>query len=90
MSTLEIYVAEECWSCEEARRIAGAVGRAFPNVQVHLKDLNNGSRPSEVFAAPTYLLDGRIVSLGNPSREELWAMLAHNEDRVEQNTTNSY
>jgi hypothetical protein len=51
-------------------------------VEVTLRDLERDPRPPTVFAAPTYLLDGRVISLGNPRREELWARLAQ---RVQEN-----
>jgi hypothetical protein len=31
--------------------------------------------PEYVVAAPTYVLNGRVISLGNPYREELFAYL---------------
>jgi hypothetical protein len=77
MSKLDIYVTENCWTCEESRRIASRVKRECAHVDVELIDLNSGPKPSFVFAVPTYVLDGRVVSLGNPSwetlLERLWA-----------------
>ena len=73
MVKLEIFVMDDCWSCEESRRIAAEARVRFPGVEVALLDLESSDRrPPEVFAAPTYVLDGTIVSLGNPRREELW------------------
>lgn len=72
MVKLEIFVMDDCWSCEESRRIAAETQARFPRVEVALLDLESDRRPPEVFAAPTYVLDGKIVSLGNPRREELW------------------
>jgi len=72
MSTrLDVYIAEECWACEEARRIVADVTPHFPNVDIELRDVNDERRPSSVFATPTYVLDGRTIYLGNPTREEL-------------------
>ena len=71
MTKLEIYVTDDCWSCEESRRLAAEVRASVRNVEVELVDLNSSRRPSYVFAAPTYVLDGRVIFLGNPHLEEL-------------------
>ena len=74
---LEIVVAADCSTCAEARSIAADVQARFPTVQVELIELN-GQRPvpCRVIATPTYLLDGRIISLGNPRREALMRAVA--------------
>lgn len=76
MLKLQIFVAEGCWSCEESRRIAAETQARFEDVEVVVLDLLSDECPPNVFAAPTYLLNGRIISLGNPRREALWMQLA--------------
>lgn len=76
MRILQIYISGDCWSCEESLRIAAETRVRFEHVQVELLDLMSAERPETVFAAPTYVLDGRVISLGNPSREHLWRWLA--------------
>lgn len=71
MTRLDVYIAEHCWSCEETRRIVADITPQFPRVTIALRDINDQARPSSVFATPTYVLDGRIIFLGNPTREEL-------------------
>ncbi len=76
---LEIYVAPDCFGCETARNLAGVVRALdWPNLEVRLLDLSSPgvTRPATVFAVPTYVLDGRVISLGNPEREWLLAQLA--------------
>lgn len=75
--TLRIYVAEHCWACEEALRLAGEVSRRFARVNLELIDLcAEGSRNvDDVFSVPTYVLDGRTLSLGNPRPDELFSQL---------------
>jgi len=70
---LQIYISDHCWGCQEARRIATLMRRSYPGLRVELIDLDGeeGERPDQVFAAPTYLLNGRIVSLGTPRLETL-------------------
>lgn len=75
MRTLQIYISDDCWSCEESLRIAAEARARFEHVTVELLDLMSEKRPESVFAAPTYVLDGRIISLGNPRRERLWRQL---------------
>ena len=75
MVKLQIFITDDCWSCEESRRIAAETEARFTDVEVRLVDLMSDERPSNVFAAPTYVLDGRVISLGNPRREELWGQL---------------
>jgi len=64
-----IYVAEHCTLCAYAHEIAELIRREFPAVTVRLVDLEQADEPipESVFATPTYLLDGRRWSLGNPS-----------------------
>ena len=66
MLHLDIYIANDCWTCEESRRIARRVETDFPQINVRLINLDNGDRPSHVFAAPTYVLNDRVTFLGNP------------------------
>ena len=80
---LDIYIANDCWTCEESRRIARRVEVRFPEIDVHLISLDNAERPSYVFAAPTYVLNERVAFLGNPRWHELeQKLVAALSDRV--------
>jgi hypothetical protein len=70
---LRIYIAEHCWGCKEAQAIATRIRQIFPALTVELIDLNRDEieKPEEIFAIPTYVLNGRVVSLGNPRPETL-------------------
>lgn len=75
---LEVYVSSECPNCDEAVRLAKETATRYPNVVVRLIDLDqlDGNPPPDpVVAVPTYLLNGRVVFLGNPYAEELFARL---------------
>lgn len=76
---LEIYISDNCWSCEESQRIASRVRQEYSGVEVELIDLDSQAKPSYVFAVPTYVLDGTVISLGNPSFEELGEKLQARE-----------
>ena len=74
---LKIFVTEHCSGCVEALRIAAEVARDYPHLKVEVIDLNAPEVivPEAVFATPTYMLNNRIVCLGNPSPAEVarWA-----------------
>ena len=66
---LDIYVGPNCFGCDTAHSIAQEVQDLdLPDVHIHVIDLGDPTsvRPASVFAVPTYLLNGRVLSLGNP------------------------
>ena len=71
MVKLQVYIKDDCWTCAESRRIVAEIAPQFPQISVELLDMETSNRPQDVFAAPTYVLDGRVISLGNPYRDEL-------------------
>jgi hypothetical protein len=73
MATLNVYILEHCLGCEEARRLAAAVAVRFTNLLVRVIDLDRepDARPDALVAVPTYMLDGRVISLGNPRQADL-------------------
>ena len=75
--SLEIYVEAGCLSCGRALELAEEVTRLYPRLMVEVVDISQTERvlPDSVFAVPTYILDGRVVSLGNPSQVELSALI---------------
>ena len=74
---LQIYVASHCLNCEEAVRLAKVAGHLFPNLRVEVIDLDHTpAQAARVFAVPTYVLNGHVCFLGNPSEEELCDLLA--------------
>jgi hypothetical protein len=71
MVTLKVFVEEDCWSCSESRRIVEELAPQFPEVAIELINLSAQNRPHDIFAVPTYKLNGKIISLGNPYPQEL-------------------
>jgi hypothetical protein len=59
-------------------RLAEEVGRKFADVKVELIDLDakDSVNHDDVFSTPTYVFNGRTISLGNPSPEELFAKVS--------------
>lgn len=76
MTELSVYVADGCWGCEESVKIADELRDEFPDVAVDVIDAEPDELPDEVFAVPTWLLNGRVISLGNPTRQQLRERLA--------------
>jgi len=76
MHTLTVYISDDCWSCEETNRILDEIAPRFPALAVELVNTQQEPMPEGVFAVPTYLLDGKIISLGNPSRTLLAQKIA--------------
>lgn len=72
---LKIFVEPRCEACERALSLAGDMRDRFPALEVEVVDLSKrgANRPDYVFAVPTYILDGRMLSLGNPRRSRLVA-----------------
>ena len=71
MLKLQVYVREECWSCAESRRLVDDIAPRYPDMVVELVDVEKEEKPPGIFAVPTFMLDGQIISLGNPYPEEL-------------------
>lgn len=70
-------MAAHCPTCAESLALARAVAERFPDVEVSLVDLDTGgTAPEPVVAVPTYLLDGKVLWLGNPTPDELFARLS--------------
>lgn len=81
---LDIYVAEHCFGCQEAHRLASAVAVRFAALAVRVVDLERepGERPEALVAVPSYLLDGQVIALGNPRQTDLFATLKQRLEAV--------
>ena len=72
-TTLKIYVRAQCSGCNEALHIATDIATNYPDVAIEIIDIAEPDAivPGNVFATPTYTLNSKIVSLGNPKLEDL-------------------
>jgi len=77
-----IYVTDHCANCDYAREVARLIRAEYPGVSVTVVDLADPQEPvpDAVFATPTYLIDGRLWSLGNPSPQQIREKLSVAED----------
>lgn len=75
---LEVYVDAGCLACRRAEALAGEVAAAHPEVTVRVVRgaADGGTHHELVAAVPTYVLNGQVVSLGNPLRSDLDAAIA--------------
>ncbi|MCB0063523.1 MAG: hypothetical protein KDE19_15480 [Caldilineaceae bacterium] len=76
--TLDIYITQHCGNCAYAHEVAADIRQRYPQIRVRLIDLQCTTEPipEAVFATPTYLLNGRVWSLGNPSPTQIQETLA--------------
>lgn len=73
MHDVAIYVSDHCGNCSYAWEIAALIREEFPQIALKVIDLDAPGEPvpETVFATPTYLLDDRVWSLGNPSPQQV-------------------
>ena len=66
---VDIYVADHCPICVYSHEVAEFIRAQFPAVILRVINIEAGREliPEAVFATPTYMLNGRVWSLGNPS-----------------------
>ena len=82
--SLEIYVDRDCFVCRASEGLAAGVQAEFPDVGVHVIDLGGpgGEHRHLVVATPTYILNGRVFSLGNPAHAELHGAIRRLRDEA--------
>ena len=80
-TTLKIYVRESCSGCSEAHHIAANIATIYPHLAIEIIDITkpNAVVPDNIFATPTYTLNNKIVSLGNPKLEDVDSWLQPSE-----------
>ena len=88
MSTLRIYISNQCPSCVIAIHRVHFIRRLRPEQTVELVNLDDQDavRPAYVFGTPTYCLSDQIIFLGNPSETELLSKIDQQVHAVEQST----
>ncbi len=74
---IEIYMSGHCFISDYTYEVVEMIQREFPAVDVYLLDIDQAiDVPDSVFATPTYLLNGRVWSLGNPAMDKIRAALS--------------
>lgn len=72
---LTIFISEHCFNCKESLQIAEEIKQKYPEIAVRILNIDNAKPDAEIFAVPTYTLNGKIVFLGNPTDEEIDSLL---------------
>ncbi|MBC3190970.1 hypothetical protein H7X46_07830 [Pseudonocardia sp. C8] len=73
---LRVVVSARCATCRYALELVDAVRRLRPRQAVEVIDLDDDRTvtvPGGVVGTPTFLLGEQVVSLGNPTLEDLLA-----------------
>lgn len=69
---LTVFVSEHCFNCKESLAIVEDIKQKYADVVVNVFNVDNGERPEvDIFAVPTYALNGKVVFLGNPTSAQL-------------------
>lgn len=74
---LKIYTMRHCLTCGTTRQVAAEISERCPWLVVELVHLDDpgAAAPPQVFSVPTYVLDGRVIAVGNPYVERLEAII---------------
>jgi len=73
---LTVFVSDYCFNCKESLVIAEEIKQKYPQVTVRVFNIDSGLRPDvDIFAVPTYALNGKVVFLGNPNDQQIQSLL---------------
>ncbi|MFQ5879745.1 MAG: hypothetical protein ACE5IZ_06200 [Dehalococcoidia bacterium] len=78
MTKLKVFVEDGCGLCAESVRLVEVCRQMYPRLTVEIVDVarDGSAKPEEVFAVPTFMLDGRVLSLGNPNPATLTSAIS--------------
>ena len=72
---LTVFVSDHCFNCKESLSIADQIRKRHPHVRVTVFNVDHAKPHVDIFAVPTYALDGAIVFLGNPTEQQIHDLL---------------
>jgi len=71
-AVLQVFIEPTCETCRRAIDLAKGVDEAYPQLAVRIVDIREPEVDrDDVFAVPTFVLDGRVLSLGTPLESTL-------------------
>lgn len=73
---LTVFVSDHCFNCKESLLIAEEIKQKYPHVAVKVFNVDHTKPDVDIFAVPTYALNGKVVFLGNPTDKEIENLLA--------------
>ena len=68
---LEVFVSSHCFVCKDSHSIAEGIRARYPEIRVWIRSIDASTPHPEVFATPTYVLNGSTLWLGNPTEQEI-------------------
>jgi hypothetical protein len=68
---LEVFVSSHCFACKDSFSIAEDIRARYPEIRVWIRNIDGSAPHPEVFATPTYVLNGSTLWLGNPTEQEI-------------------
>lgn len=70
--TLDIYLAADCFGCDQAEALAAEIDGGFPQVRVAIHWLSEGLElPAGIVAVPAFLLEGKLIQYGTPEPQQV-------------------
>jgi predicted DsbA family dithiol-disulfide isomerase len=72
---LTVFVSNHCFNCKESLLIAQRIRQQYPKVRVTVRDIDKEEPCPNIFAVPTYVLDGKVAFFGNPTEKQIRELL---------------
>jgi len=72
---LTVFVSDHCFNCKESVVIAEEIKQKYPQIDVNIFNVDRVRPEVDIFAVPTYALNGEIIFLGNPTEQEIENLL---------------
>jgi hypothetical protein len=75
---LTVYTATHCPVHARTRKLVARLNQRHPQISVQVVNLDDPDteRPASVIGTPTYMWNGQIIFLGNPSESDLLFQLS--------------
>ena len=68
---LTVFVSDHCFNCKESLQVAEEIKQKYPDIIVNVFNVDHAPPNLDIFAVPTYALNGRVVFLGNPTDDQI-------------------
>lgn len=75
---LIVFVSDHCFNCKESLLVAEEIKQQYPEVLVNVFNVDRARPAVDIFAVPTYALNGKVVFLGNPTDDQIAELLGRN------------
>ena len=73
---LTLYADVGCVTCQRSRVLLDDIAVVYPDLDIHVVEVDETEPlPDEVIAVPTFVLQDQVISMGNPTLEELIAVV---------------